>query len=543
MSDGLERTVSAKDIYRTGYNTNDNVGGARDYCQRLCRSIVSEYKEHGRCELVNEIIDGRISKFDIISAVAFREATTILEQGSEEAKEVDSNKFPHYLKKMFRKKVGRGIETWQEWERFESAIRHKIMLDKDNRDEMQIVEDLFTAGRKYSAVTPKDVRTEQPFSQTTNPQSVRAEIPSTRPGEVRETEEREGTKLFHQEGLSEVESIPKTNAEGETGEPEPAVGTMTVSDRVKVEFEAQRIIREARASAKEERIRIINIARLQGEDEAGRIRQNAKSEAIAEQERIINEARAEADRIREEAKRDALSLKERAEAEAKRIIRTGLSDERNVMLEQVEYDLRDVLGKNEDTLGKAERIHNEMCDKTNAVQVAWVRSLDNTIEELNKIKEDFYTRIRNWQVSLYPHELGPLADRYVELYRMVNVDKLITEEFFRLYLAGNNKDNDMVRTDSDHSETAKVLEGLNKLNSLLLSFLRKFEASMNGLGLYVYYPKEGEAFDEVWHVIEDDSEFDYGASHRIASCVMPGVARKVNDSAEDEVIIRAVVKV
>ena len=61
--------------------------------------------------------------------------------------------------------------------------------------------------------------------------------------------------------------------------------------------------------------------------------------------------------------------------------------------------------------------------------------------------------------------------------------------------------------------------------------------------MYVYYPKDGEVYDEVWHVIEDDAEFDASKEHRIKQCILPGIAKKVNDDSEDDVIIMATVKV
>ena len=87
------------------------------------------------------------------------------------------------------------------------------------------------------------------------------------------------------------------------------------------------------------------------------------------------------------------------------------------------------------------------------------------------------------------------------------------------------------------------LEELEKLNRKLSIFLKKFESSLNGLDMYVYHPDNGEVYDEVWHMIEDDSEFDYSKEYHVKRCVLPGVAKKVNDDGEDDVIILAMVEV
>ena len=303
-----------------------------------------------------------------------------------------------------------------------------------------------------------------------------------------------------------------------------------------------------------------------------------ESDAKSKSEKIMAKAREDASRIIEEARIEAEGIRTKAYQDVTKNERGGessilsaesikeyLEKERELIRVTLGKEYKDALDESHAVLGTAERIHNEMCDQTNKLQASWVKTLDQTVEELTTIKEDFYKRIHNWQVGLYPHELRPLAERYIELYRIVNVDKIIAEELFRIS-SGNNDSTSNVGAEiagdqSDKIESAiaidesqkedlikkynssPVLEELEKLNRKLSIFLKKFESSLNGLDMYVYHPDNGEVYDEVWHVIEDDSEFDYSKEYRVKRCVLPGVAKKVNDDGEDDVIIPAMVEV
>lgn len=302
-----------------------------------------------------------------------------------------------------------------------------------------------------------------------------------------------------------------------------------------------------------------------GENEVKSKVEQIVAKAREDSSRIKKEAQIEAERIRSEAYSDATKYIQSEEASnlSKEAIQEYLKREREMVRTALDKEYEDALDKSYAVLGTAERIHNEMCDQTNNLQASWVKVLDKTVENLTAIKEDFYKRIRNWQVGLYPHELRPFAERYIELYHIVNVDKIIAEELFRSN-TGNN-------TDKSEQETARVqldntrnviameesqkddsvfkynsypvLEELEKLNRKLNTFLKRYESSLSGLDMYVYHPQSGEVYDEVWHVIEDDLEFDYSKEYRVRRCILPGVAKKVNDDDEDDVIIPAIVEV
>ncbi len=179
----------------------------------------------------------------------------------------------------------------------------------------------------------------------------------------------------------------------------------------------------------------------------------------------------------------------------------------------LEEDLAEVLEENRRGLGKAEEMHHDMCSQTNQLQASWVNALADAVNSLTKIKEEFYGHLHSWQVALYPHELRPLAQRYIELYQIVSADALLREE------------------------------SLWKLNKTLTAFLHKFELSLNGLDMYVFYPGKGENFDAIWHMPEDDRDFDETVDYRVSGCIVPGVAKKAPDSEEDDVIIPATVSV
>lgn len=163
-----------------------------------------------------------------------------------------------------------------------------------------------------------------------------------------------------------------------------------------------------------------------------------------------------------------------------------------------------------------------MCANTNIVQAKFIAALEDNIEKLENAKSDFYTNIHSWQKALYPVEYEPIAQNFQELYRLVNVDPLIRTELLA------------------ESTSANTLEELDKLKKTLSTFLHRFESSLRGLDMYVYYPEEGEMYDALWHLPENEAECTGG---HVVTCVVPGVAKKAANQADDEVVIPAVVKI
>ena len=266
--------------------------------------------------------------------------------------------------------------------------------------------------------------------------------------------------------------------------------------------------------------------------QAAQLVENAKQEA----KRLKDEAQMEAERINQSAQTaaDAILAEAQAKAEngakerADKLVQKYLAQAQREMRQACDAEMEARL---QETLSQArtlETIHGEMCDKTNALQANWIKALDSTLEQLNAVKADFYQHLSQWQKALYPREVTALAERYLDLYRMLNVDKLLREE---------------VVFQADQPQTGpspKTVEGLHKLNKTLTSFLRHFEAALDGLGLYAYYPQPGELFDEMRHMPEDEEEDCEGKT--VQFCIQPGIAKKSSDSGEDDVIIPAEVK-
>lgn len=266
--------------------------------------------------------------------------------------------------------------------------------------------------------------------------------------------------------------------------------------------EAERLLQEAKTKAEQ----LVADAKL----EAERINQSAQTAADA----ILAEAQAKA---KDGAKERADQLVQKYLAQAQREMRQACDAEMEVRLQETLSQARTL-----------ETIHGEMCDKTNALQANWIKALDSTLEQLNAVKADFYQHLSQWQKALYPREGEALAKCYLELYRMLNVDKLLREEV-------------VFQADQPQAgPSPKTVEGLHKLNKTLTSFLRRFEAALDGLGLYAYSPQPGELFDEMRHTPEDEEEDCEGKT--VQFCIQPGIAKKSSDGGEDDVIIPAEVK-
>lgn len=259
----------------------------------------------------------------------------------------------------------------------------------------------------------------------------------------------------------------------------------------------------------------------EAKNQAAQIVENAKLEA----ERINQSAQTAADAILAEAQaKTENSAKERADKLVQKYLAQAQREMRQTCDAEMEVRLQETLSQ----ARTLETIHGEMCDKTNTLQANWIKALDNTLEQLNAVKTDFYQHLSQWQKALYPREVKALAECYLELYRMLNVDKLLREEV-------------VFQADQPQTEPSpKTVEGLHKLNKTLTTFLRHFEAALDGLGLYAYYPQPGELFDEMRHTPEDEDAVCEGKT--IQFCIQPGIAKKSSDGGEDDVVIPAEVR-
>lgn len=277
--------------------------------------------------------------------------------------------------------------------------------------------------------------------------------------------------------------------------------------------------------------------------------ENIISNAKAKAERITNDANAEAGRMIEEAKARAKEIDdsvtkqvtEAAKNKAEQLVSRYLTNEQKSYKSELNDEMRKFTDAYIENSSRAMTVHTEMCDATNAVQARWIQALDETISKMTDVKSEFYSHLHDWQVSLFPKEIKPLAERFLELYRIINVDKLLREEILFKPLSGE-MNNNLADNNVDENDDSEIrIAGLQKLNKTLTMFLRRFELSLNGLDLYVFYPNPGDEFDETWHIPDDEDE-EYEGKH-IKECVVPGIAKKANDDLGDDVLIPAVVKV
>ncbi len=254
--------------------------------------------------------------------------------------------------------------------------------------------------------------------------------------------------------------------------------------------------------------------------------------------KIINNAERKAAQIIEQARTEAEEIKSAAEAEVQQKRKSLCEEEEKMRARMREYwenqqkQGREKLNAemarlSEDYLKETKRmgqIHDQMCDDTNILQVSWKLAMDSVISTIQETKTDFYSYLQKWKTSLYPGEVERLARCYVDLYRIinVNVDRVLGEE-----LLGEN-----------FSE--KTLNGLQKLKNTLSFFLNQYQMALHGLDLYVYSPKEGELFDDYFHVLAENID---GTEKRIVECTTPGIMKKAQNENDDDVVIRAVVRV
>lgn len=124
----------------------------------------------------------------------------------------------------------------------------------------------------------------------------------------------------------------------------------------------------------------------EAKNQAAQIVENAKLEA----ERINQSAQTAADAILAEAQaKTENSVKERADKLVQKYLAQAQREMRQTCDAEMEVRLQETL-RQARTL---ETIHGEMCDKTNTLQANWIKALDNTLEQLNAVKTDFYQHL------------------------------------------------------------------------------------------------------------------------------------------------------
>lgn len=301
------------------------------------------------------------------------------------------------------------------------------------------------------------------------------------------------------------------------------------------EKEADRIRKEAR----EEADRILENAL----EEAARIR----SRALQEKKNIFAEAELEKNRILESAHNIAESIlqnaKEQAGEESRAVLQKMAEKYITGEQERIRRECsREAAMLTEETVREysvIDDIHREMCDRTDLLQGNIVREIDFMKGLLDAIKGEMFTHLNAWQKSLYPREYKPIAMRYQDLYRILNVQGLITKAILGIESAVIEQGEAKSPVGPADQGGAQIVEGLRKLQRNLDIFLRGFERALNGLDLYVYIPQPGEAYDEALHKCENEEDYpDHGAV--IDKCIVPGINKGKPGTAQ-EIIVPAVV--
>lgn len=308
-----------------------------------------------------------------------------------------------------------------------------------------------------------------------------------------------------------------------------------------VKSESEEIIQNARneaddirKKASEQALTETDNARQQCEEIIKKANEDAAeilSDANTQSNTIIEEAKESARKIVKDAEDKAAETAEKAGDE---LIEKYIQKNQKQMRKESDHAAQKAINEQLAIKNGMAEVYDSMCQKTNAFQASWVAALDNAVNSLAEIKSDFYKHLHDWQVSLYQSDVQPIAEKYLELYRIINVDRLIAKEITLRNSADNQEE-----ADNGQSED-EVLAGLERINRTLTTFLRRFEVALNGLDLYVFYPEKGKDFDEIRYVSEDDELPHPNA--KVAECVLPGIAKKSNDDIEDDVVIRAVVK-
>ena len=261
-------------------------------------------------------------------------------------------------------------------------------------------------------------------------------------------------------------------------------------------------------------------------DEGLRKKEELIGEGCREKEALLMEAAQEAGKKREEILAAAVSD---AGEKSRRLLAEFLSQEQERTRVECSRAAAHISEEERNDFSAAEKLHEDMCERTDHMYGNLVRQLDSVKESLEKMKRDVYSHLHDWQVSLYPREFRPLAMRYQELYRILNIQKLIT---------GMILQTDTIASEAARNSQREIFEKLEKLQTELEKFLRRYEKALNGLGMYVFVPDAGEAFDEYFHVWEDGSPSDL--SPVIERCIIPGINKRSKDGQE-EVVVRAIV--
>lgn len=149
-------------------------------------------------------------------------------------------------------------------------------------------------------------------------------------------------------------------------------------------------------------------------------------------------------------------------------------------------------------------------------------------DRLSASRRELCSLMSAWQSDLYRGEYMPLAQAYLNLCMMIG---------------GLQSRVDSIPAPPAGTEPSPERLLLEKHLRSLGAFRTSLERALSGVGLTVFAPKPGEAFDPYFHSpLEGSAETAAGKS--ISRCVWPGVKQSAEDSGEEAaVLIPAAVEV
>ena len=201
-------------------------------------------------------------------------------------------------------------------------------------------------------------------------------------------------------------------------------------------------------------------------------------------------------------------------------------DERICELEEQQQKERRALNKEYDRIANNSKdIRDKMANQVNAINLAFRERLDeinNTLAELGNVRDDLYRNMYDWQKMLYCGEYRELAYSYLDLRDRVGfLSKLECEWCDRI-------DPKLA------AELTRQRDGVETLRG-------RMEKALADLGLCVFMPQPGDAFDPYRHAYDYDDEPETD-DLVIESCIKPGIERVGPDDGKRMVVIKANVK-
>ena len=201
-------------------------------------------------------------------------------------------------------------------------------------------------------------------------------------------------------------------------------------------------------------------------------------------------------------------------------------DERICELEEQQQKERRALNKEYDRIANNSKdIRDKMANQVNAINLAFRERLDeinNTLAELGNVRDDLYRNMYDWQKMLYCGEYRELAYSYLDLRDRVGfLSKLECEWCDRI-------DPKLA------AELTRQRDGVETLRG-------RMEKALADLGLCVFMPQPGDAFDPYRHAYDYDDEPETD-DLVIESCIKPSIERVGPDDGKRMVVIKANVK-